>query len=191
MRGNYYSDARGPIWHSCWAFAGVTLVCVITVFLIVRLPLPGVGIGALDLTIAAVWFGRRVGLGRLVGLGRATLWTFGSCILAIELFLPLCSHGREKAYFAAMKSDLKNLASQEEIYYADQYAYASSLEDLGFVQSDGVTIVLYSSQTGWMAWATHAALGPSEGCALYYSDAVTPTFAEVQPSGPGEMVCTM
>ena len=56
MRGSQYSDARGPIWHSFWAFAGVTMVCVITVFLIRRLPLPGVGIGALDLTIAALWF---------------------------------------------------------------------------------------------------------------------------------------
>ena len=112
-------------------------------------------------------------------------------MLALGLSGPLCSHGREYAYLAAMKSDLKNLASQEEIYYTDQYGYTSSFEDLGFVQSEGVTVVLYSSQTGWMAWATHAGLGPSEGCALYYSDAVTPTFAEVQPSAPGEMACTM
>ena len=129
--------------------------------------------------------------GRRVGLVRATLWTFGSCIFAVELMVPMRCHGREKAYFAAMKSDLKHLASQEEIYYADQYAYASSFEDLDFAQSHGVTIALYSSQTGWTAWATHAALGPSEGCALYYGDAVTPTVAELEPSGPGEMACTM
>ena len=57
MRGNQYSDARGPIWHSFWAFAGVTMVCVITVFLMRRLPLSGVGIGAIDLTIAGLWLG--------------------------------------------------------------------------------------------------------------------------------------
>ena len=186
MRGNQYSDARGPIWHSPWALAGVTLVCAITVFLIGGPPLRGFGIGALDLTIAALWLVRRVGLVRIA------LWTFGLCIFAVILMGPnMCSHGREYAYLAAMKSDLKNLASQEEIYYADQYAYTSSFEDLGFVQSHGVTVVLYSSQTGWMAWATHAALGPSEGCALYYSDAVTPTVAQVQPSAPGEIACTM
>ena len=161
------------------------MVCMITVFLIGGLPLPGFGIGALDLTIAALCLVRRV------GLVRAAFRTFGLCILAVTLMGPICSLGKEKAYFAAMKSDLKNLASQEEIYYADQYAYASSFEDLGFVQSYGVTIVLYSSQTAWTALATHAALGPSEGCALYYGDALTPTFAQVQPSAPGEIACTM
>ena len=35
--------------------------------------------------------------------------------------IPKFSSTREKAYFAAMKSDLKNLASQQEIYYADAY----------------------------------------------------------------------
>ena len=108
MRGTQYSDARGPIWHSLWAFAGVSMVCVITILLIGGgLPLPGFGIGALDLTIAALWLVRRVGLVRIA------LWTFGLCILAVALMPPI-SCGREKAYFAAMKSDLKNLASQEE-----------------------------------------------------------------------------
>ena len=184
MRGNQYSDARGPIWHSLRSFARVTTVCAIAVLLIGGLTLRGFGIGVLDLTIAALYLGRRV------GIVRAALWTFGLCILAAALMPPI-SCGRDKAYFAAMKSDLKHLASQEEIYYADQYAYASSFEDLGFVQSHGVTIVLYSSQTGWMAWATHAGLGPSEGCALYYGDASTPTFAEAEPSAPGEIACTM
>ena len=36
--------------------------------------------------------------------------------------IPKFSATREKAYFAAMKSDLKNLASQQEIYYADNYS---------------------------------------------------------------------
>jgi prepilin-type N-terminal cleavage/methylation domain-containing protein len=37
--------------------------------------------------------------------------------------IPKFSATREKAYFAAMKSDLKNLASQQEIYYSDNYTY--------------------------------------------------------------------
>ena len=37
--------------------------------------------------------------------------------------IPKFSATREKAYFAAMKSDLKNLASQQEIYYADTYEH--------------------------------------------------------------------
>ena len=134
MRGNQYSDARGPIWHSLRALAGVTMVWVITVHLIGGLTLRGFGIGALDLTIAALYLGRRV------GIVRAALWTFGLCILAAALMPPI-SCGRERAYVAAIKSDLKHLASQEEIRYADQYAYTSSFEDLGFFQSEVSTAI--------------------------------------------------
>src|SRR5688572_7766679 len=52
--------------------------------------------------------------------------------------IPKFSATREKAYFAAMKSDLKNLASQQEIYYADHYTYTTSATNLGFVSSEGV-----------------------------------------------------
>ena len=54
--------------------------------------------------------------------------------------IPKFSATREKAYFAAMKSDLKNLASQQEIYYSDEYSYTGNVTSLGFVQSDGVVI---------------------------------------------------
>mgnify|MGYP002066255616 CR=1 FL=1 len=54
--------------------------------------------------------------------------------------IPKFSATREKAYFAAMKSDLKNLASQQEIYYSDAYAYTSSAADLAFTNSDGVVV---------------------------------------------------
>ena len=49
--------------------------------------------------------------------------------------IPKFSATREKAYFAAMKSDLKNLASQQEIYYSDTYSYTarawSEFPDMG------------------------------------------------------------
>ena len=56
--------------------------------------------------------------------------------------IPKFSATREKAYFAAMKSDLKNLASQQEIYYADYYTYTSNTTNLGFVDSEGVTVTI-------------------------------------------------
>src|SRR3970282_1226794 len=82
--------------------------------------------------------------------------------------IPKFSATREKAYFAAMKSDLKNLASQEEIYYADNYSYSSSLTDLGFTESEGVTVAAGATTSGWDASATHSALGSAQGCAIYY-----------------------
>ena len=87
--------------------------------------------------------------------------------------IPKFSATREKAYFAAMKSDLKNLASQQEIYYADKYAYTSSATTLTFVSSEGVT---------------HSALGSSKGCAIYYGTATAPS-TPAAPVAPGSVAC--
>ena len=103
--------------------------------------------------------------------------------------IPKFSATREKAYFAAMKSDLKNLASQQEIYYSDAYAYTSSATDLAFTNSDGVTVAVVATTSGWSATAIHTALGTSEGCAIYYGTATAPTAPDV-PALPGEMACT-
>ena len=104
--------------------------------------------------------------------------------------IPKFSATREKAYFAAMKSDLKNLASQQEIYYSDAYAYTSSASDLAFTNSDGVIVGMSSvTSSGWAASATHAALGTAEGCAIFYGTATAPT-APTTPSQPGEVACT-
>ena len=103
--------------------------------------------------------------------------------------IPKFSATREKAYFAAMKSDLKNLASQQEIYYSDNYSYSSSTGDLAFVNSDGVIVAISSvTSSGWAASATHAALGSTEGCAIFYGTATAPT-SPTTPSQPGEIAC--
>ncbi|HIF06799.1 MAG TPA: hypothetical protein EYQ64_07545 [Gemmatimonadetes bacterium] len=65
----------------------------------------------------------------------------------------------------------------------------SSIADLQFVQSEGVNIVLYASQAGWIAWA-HAALDLSQRCALYSGAGLTPSFAGVEFWEPGQIVCT-
>jgi len=105
--------------------------------------------------------------------------------------IPKFSATREKAYFAAMKSDLKNLASQQEIYYADEYSYTSSTTLLGFVSSEGVTVSIAGiSTSGWSATSTHAALGATLGCAIYYGGAGAPTgFGVTAATVAGQMVC--
>ena len=82
--------------------------------------------------------------------------------------IPKFSATREKAYFAAMKSDLKNLASQQEIYYSDAYAYTSTTTLLGFVESDAVNIGIAAGATGWGATASHDALTATQTCGIYY-----------------------
>jgi prepilin-type N-terminal cleavage/methylation domain-containing protein len=103
--------------------------------------------------------------------------------------IPKFSATREKAYFAAMKSDLKNLASQQEIYYADTYAYTDSETNLGFVESEAVNVTIGGvSTSGWSATATHDALGTTLGCAIYYGNATAPSgFGS--PTAGGEIAC--
>ena len=103
--------------------------------------------------------------------------------------IPKFSATREKAYFAAMKSDLKNLASQQEIYYADNYSYTSSATTLTFVASQGVTVGIAATSSGWSASSTHSALGATKGCSIYYGTATAPS-APIAPSAPGEVACT-
>ena len=90
-----------------------------------------------------------------------------------------------------MKSDLKNLASQQEIYYADQYSYSPNATSLGFVQSTGVTVAFPgATSSGWNATAVHVALGGSEGCSIYYGTSTALTLGTATPTAPGEMACT-
>jgi type IV pilus assembly protein PilA len=103
--------------------------------------------------------------------------------------IPKFSATREKAYFAAMKLDLRNLASQQEIYYADAYAYTTVTTDLSFTSSAGVTVDLAATSSGWSASATHAALGTGEGCVIYYGTAASPS-APTTSTAPGEVTCT-
>lgn len=105
--------------------------------------------------------------------------------------IPKFSATREKAYFAAMKSDLKNLASQQEIYYADNYAYSSSATALAFTNSSGVTVATAGTTTGWNATAKHAALtGANDGCVIYYGTGPAIAIGTTKTTQSGEMKCS-
>jgi len=105
--------------------------------------------------------------------------------------IPKFSATREKAYFAAMKSDLKNLASQQEIYYSDTYSYTTNTTSLSFVSSEGVNVSMSASTDGWSAAATHSALAGTEGCGVFYgSMTAIPSGPSVTPSAAGELLCT-
>jgi len=84
--------------------------------------------------------------------------------------IPKFSATREKAYVSAMKSDLKNLATEQEIYYSDNYSYTTSATAVEFSNSEGVTVVIGAGNgTGWSASSTHS--GTASACAVFYGDA--------------------
>ena len=105
------------------------------------------------------------------------------------LAIPKVSNMTYRSYFAAREADLKNLASQQEIYYASEYSYTAEKSDLAFISSRDVSISVNADSEGWSATATHVALEPIEGCSIYHGSIPTPTLL-VPPSAPDEVACT-
>ena len=80
--------------------------------------------------------------------------------------IPKFSKTKEKAYVAAMKSDLRNLVMAEEMYFADNFTYGS-IANLGtaFAASTGVTVATSAvTASGWSASSTHT--GTAQTCTL-------------------------
>ena len=103
--------------------------------------------------------------------------------------IPRLTSARDRAFVATMQSDLRNLATQQEIYYADNLAYSDSAAAMGFASSDRVTVtIVEASATGWSATAAHAAFEQGDGCSVYYGTAGPTTLGA--PSAPGEIACT-
>ncbi len=74
--------------------------------------------------------------------------------------IPKFANTKDKAYVAAMKSDLRNLASYEEGYAADSGGRYFSGDGLaqGFTHSLNVTVTATATMNpnGWTATAIHA-----------------------------------
>lgn len=84
--------------------------------------------------------------------------------------IPKFSEAREKAFISAMKSDLKNLATQQELYYSDEFIYSTDQTALAFSPSKNVTVTVSTGTVdGWSASAAHD--GTTETCAIYYGEA--------------------
>jgi len=83
--------------------------------------------------------------------------------------IPKFSASREKAFVATVTADLKNFASQQEIYHAAQMTYADDVADIpDLTVSEGVNIAVNQADgRGWAATGWHDAL-PDRQCGIYY-----------------------
>lgn len=87
--------------------------------------------------------------------------------------IPKFQNTKGKANAAALKSDLRNLASAQEGYLYDHNVYASAIGDLDFDVSEGVVLTIEEAALGgWSAKATHPASFPLT-CAMFVGN-VTP-----------------
>ena len=95
--------------------------------------------------------------------------------------IPKFSNTKEKAYVAAMKSDLRNLVTTEESYFADNNIYSSSLVALNFAESAGVTLTV--ANTGGISFnATSAHTSTTKTCAIYINEPFSaPAISEGAP----------
>lgn len=81
---------------------------------------------------------------------------------------------------AAMRSDLRNLITAQEAYFANKVTYARDISKLNYAQSvgDSVTIT-FASGTGWSATAKHT--GTTKTCGIFVGAATPPISG--QPEG--------
>ena len=87
--------------------------------------------------------------------------------------IPKFANTKEKAYLAAMKSDLRNLVTAEESYFADYVTYSTSQANLNYNPSTGVTVTIANqSGTGWNATASHNAT--TKTCGIFVGSAAAP-----------------
>ncbi len=104
--------------------------------------------------------------------------------------IPKFANTKEKAYLASMKSDLRNMATTQESYFADNQVYVAGTASnttsgtsslYGFVPSAGVTVTATASGgTGWSATAGHTAT--TRTCAIFVGvGAVAPATVEAEP----------
>lgn len=106
--------------------------------------------------------------------------------------IPKFGKTREKAYFKAMVSDLRNLQSAQEVYYstpANNYTYSSTTGALGdFAASTGVNVTLSNvGRTGWAALAAHNALAAGQQCGIFVGSAAAPA---AWVTGQNAVICT-
>ncbi len=98
-------------------------------------------------------------------------------LLAV-IALPRFVNTREKAYYSAMRSDLRNLATAEEDYFAASLTYTTNPNQLASYRSSKRIIVTIPEATdkGWRAKATHE-LATHLECEIYYGTATGATLA--------------
>lgn len=99
--------------------------------------------------------------------------------------IPKFANTKEKAYIAAMKSDLRNLVTAQEAYFSDSVKYTSRLSRLNFRPSTGVSTPIMTVGKGhWAATVTHSQV-PGKTCAV----AVNTTNSLVPAALDGEPAC--
>lgn len=98
-----------------------------------------------------------------------------------SIAIPKFANTKEKAYITQMKSDLRNLYTAEESYFADSIRYTSNLGAAYRTSTGVVGPVITVTADGWMASVTHTAT--TKTCAIFAgSTPLAPATKEGNPT---------
>ncbi|MDF1503701.1 prepilin-type N-terminal cleavage/methylation domain-containing protein [Roseisolibacter sp. H3M3-2] len=100
--------------------------------------------------------------------------------------IPKFANTKEKAYIAQMKSDLKNLASAQESYFADRNTYATLAQiqaaPYAWTVSGGAAVTpnITAAAGGWSATLADTRVtsaGATDNCGIYAGGVASPNAA--------------
>lgn len=90
--------------------------------------------------------------------------------------VPKFQSTKGKANAAALRADLRNLASAQEAYFHEHSTYTTNTAALTYTTSQGVVLtVISATRGGWSAKATHPLSFPLT-CAIYAGNVASPPF---------------
>ena len=94
--------------------------------------------------------------------------------------IPKFANTKEKAYLASMKSDLRNLVTAEEAYFADSVKYTSNLGTAYNTTSGVLGPNIAVTADGFTATVSHTTT--TKTCAIYVgSTSIAPANKEGEP----------
>jgi prepilin-type N-terminal cleavage/methylation domain-containing protein len=97
-----------------------------------------------------------------------------------SIAIPKFANTKEKAYLTSMKSDLRNLVTAEESYFADSIKYTSNLGTAYRVSTGVVGPTITLTADGWTATVSHTTT--TRTCAVYSgSTPLAPAAKEGEP----------
>jgi type IV pilus assembly protein PilA len=103
--------------------------------------------------------------------------------------IPKFANTKSKAYVTAAKSDLRNLVTAEEAFFADSSAYTSIIDNtvhLKYQNSTGTTAPAITVGAGfWFATNSHTQLPAGNQCGI----SMNTTNPTVSTAAEGEPVC--
>jgi prepilin-type N-terminal cleavage/methylation domain-containing protein len=112
--------------------------------------------------------------------------------------IPKFANTKEKAYISSMKSDLRNMVTAEEAYFADSVKYTTATScvnpapagNAAWCATIGNTLGTITIGTGTAAgWTTNITnLNTSKSCAIYVG-AITPATPATTADAEGAPVC--